>query len=73
MDIVYSNCTSMGSYLYGLLLVDVATQYYYFYGLKSATSKNIINALSQLHADVGTLPRRFHANFGQKIMGGKCL
>ena len=37
MDIVYGDCTSMGGYPYGLFLFDVATQYFWFYGLKSTT------------------------------------
>ena len=63
----------MGVYRYGLLLVDVATRYFWFYGLKSTTVNEIINALSQLRADVGHLPRRLHADFDRKPMGGKCL
>ena len=39
MYIVYGNCTSMGGgYHYGLLLVNVATRYCWFYGLKSTNS-----------------------------------
>ena len=47
MEIVYSDCTSMGGYRYSLLLVNVETIYFWFYGLKSTTSNKIINVLSQ--------------------------
>ena len=73
MDIVYVNCTSTGGYRYRILLVDIATQYYWFYGLKSTTSKDITNAFSQFHVDVDALPRQFHADFDRKIIRGKCL
>ena len=73
MDIVYGNCTSMGGYHYGILIVDVATQYCQFYGLKSTTPNKIINDLSQFCADVRTLPCSFHDDFDWKLVGGKCL
>ena len=63
MDIVYSDCISMGGYRYGILIVNVATQYFWFYSLKYTASNDIINALSQFRADVGTLPRQYHADF----------
>ena len=72
-DIVYGDCKSMGGHRYGLLLVDVATRYYCFYGLKSTTSNEVIKALFQFRADVGHLPLQFRDDFNRKLMGGKCL
>ena len=73
MDIIYYNCTSLGGFCCGLLLLDIATQYSWFYGLKKTKSNNIINYLSQFWADASQLPKHFHANFDRKWIGGKCL
>ena len=73
MEIAYGDCTSTGGYCYRLLLDDVDTRYCWFYGLKSTTLNEIINALSQFRADLGHPPCQFHSDFYQKIMGGNCL
>ena len=56
IDIFYGDFTSMGGYCYVILLVDVATRYCWFYGLKSTTSKHFIKTLSQFSMGVGHLP-----------------
>ena len=59
MDIVYGDFVSKLGFRYGLLLIDRATKYIWFYGLKSLSSDNIIAALEQFQADAGGLPTEF--------------
>jgi len=51
-----------------LLLVDVATQYSWFYGLTSLAADAIIGALDEFKADAGGVPRRFHSDFDKKLI-----
>ena len=60
-------------YRHGLLLVDVATRYAWFYGMTSLASDEIIGTFKQFKADAGALPRRFHSDFETKLIGGKTL
>ena len=73
MDIVYGDCPALGGFRYALLLVDVATRYCWIYGLTSMTSSHIVSALEQFRADAGGVPRRFHADFDKKLIGGQAL
>jgi len=73
MDIMCGHCLALGGYCYGLLLVDVATCYSWFYGLASLAAGAIIGALKEFKADVGGVPRRFHSDFDNKLIGGRAL
>ena len=70
MDIVYGDVISKLGFCYGLLLIDRATKYIWFYGLKSLSSDNIIAALEQFQADAGGLPTEFRCDCDQKLLGG---
>ena len=70
MDIVYGDVISKLGFRYGLLLIDRATKYIWFYGLKSLSSDNIIAALEQFQADAGGLPTEFRCDCDQKLLGG---
>ena len=69
MDIVFGDYVLLGGYHYALLLVDVATRYCWLYGLTSS----IVKALNAFCAEAGGVPRRFHADFDKKLIGGKAL
>ena len=73
MDIIFGDCVAFGGYRYGILLVDVATRYAWFYGITSLAGDEIIGALEQFKADAGGIPRRFHSDFDTKLIGGKTL
>lgn len=73
MDIVYGDCVSLGGYRYAIILVDVATRYCWIYGMMSLTSAEVINALQLFRADAERMPKRFHADFDKKLIGGKAL
>ena len=51
MDIAFGDTISKLGYRYGLLLVDHATKYMWFYGVRSLSSASVIEALEQLRAD----------------------
>jgi len=73
MDIIFGDCVALGGFRYGILLVDVATRYAWFYGITSLASNEIINALEQFKADAGGVPGRFHSDFDTKLIDGKTL
>ena len=73
MDIVFGNCLSLGGYRYALIIVDVATRYCWIYGMSSIASANVVMALESFRSDAGGVPRTFHMDFDQKLMGGKAL
>jgi transposase InsO family protein len=73
MDIVFGDCMSLGGFRYGLLLVDVATRYTWFYGMQALTSNEIINCLVQFQVAAGGVPKTFHSDFDKKLIGGKAL
>ena len=73
MDIVFGDYVLLGGYHYALLLVDVATRYCWLYGLTSVTGASIVKALNAFCAEAGGVPRRFHADFDKKLIGGKAL
>jgi len=73
LDIVFGDCLALGGYRYGLLLVDVATRYTWFYGLTSLTNLEIISGLKAFASDAGGYPKRFHADFDQIFIGGAAL
>jgi hypothetical protein len=64
---------SLGGFCYALLLVDVATRYTWLYGLQTVSSGDIIFALDAFRADAGAYPKKFHADFDQKLIGGAAL
>ena len=70
MDIVYGDVVSKLGFRYGLLMIDRATKYIWFYGLKSLGSDNIIAAFEQFRADAGGLPTEFCCDCDQKLLGG---
>ena len=73
LDIVFGDCVGLGGFRYAILLVDVATRYCWVYGLTSLTSSEVIHAFEQFRADAGGVPKRFHADFDKKLIGGKAL
>jgi hypothetical protein len=74
MDIVYGDCLALGGYRYALLLVDVATRYSWIFGLQALTSNEIISALEDFRSLCsGRVPKLFHSDFDQKLIGGKAL
>ena len=73
MEIVFGDCVALGGHRYALLLVDVATRYYWLYGMLSLSSMLITSALEFFKADAGRLPHRFHSEFNRKLIGGNFL
>eukprot|EP00804_Cyclotella_cryptica_P002397 CCRYP_004097-RA/>CCRYP_004097-RA protein AED:0.56 eAED:0.30 QI:0/-1/0/1/-1/1/1/0/629 len=73
LDIVFGDCVALGGFRYALLLVDVATRFTWIYGMHTVSSGDIILALETFHADTGTHPKTFHADFDQKLIGGAAL
>jgi hypothetical protein len=73
MDIVFVDCLSLGNYRYALVLVDVATRYYWLYGMQALTSNEIISCLVQFQVAAGGIPKTFHSDFDQKLIGGKAI
>ena len=73
MDIIFGDCVALGGFRYGLLLVDVATCYTWFYRLASLAADVIIGALEETKADAGGVPRCFHSNFDKELIGGRAL
>ena len=55
MDIAFGDTISKLGHRYGLLLVDHATKYMWFYGVRSLSSADIIAALEEFWADAGGL------------------
>ena len=72
-DIIFGDCVSLEGSRYALLLVDVATWYFWIYGLTGINSSDIIGALEEFQADAVGLPKRFHTDFDHKLMGDKAL
>eukprot|EP00804_Cyclotella_cryptica_P023772 CCRYP_011153-RA/>CCRYP_011153-RA protein AED:0.32 eAED:0.22 QI:0/0/0/1/1/1/2/0/951 len=73
MDIVFGNCLSLGGFRYAILLVDVATRYTWIYCLQTLTSNKIVTVLQDFCSDANGLPKTFHSDFDQKLIGGKAL
>lgn len=73
MDIVYGDCMSLGGYRYGLVLVDVATRFTWVFGLTSLSSNDIIDAFLKHSIAAGGVPRKYHADFDRKLIGGRAL
>lgn len=71
MDIVFGDCLALGGYRYALLLVDVATWYCWLYGMQALTSNEIISCLEQFKSAAKGIPKTFHSDFDQKLIGGK--
>ena len=74
IDIVFGDCIAFfGGGCYALLLVDVATQYYWMYDMTGINSSDIIGALVEFQVDDGGLSKQFHTNFDCRLIGGKAL
>ena len=73
MDMVYGDCLSLGGFCYVLLLVDVGTRYCWLYGMTSLTYTHTIHAFDTFKSDVGRVPKKFHADFDNKLIGGDAL
>jgi hypothetical protein len=71
LDIVFGDCLALGGYRYALVLVDVATRYCWVFGMQALTSNEIISALNSFTSLAGMVPRCFHSDFDQKLIGGK--
>ena len=72
LDIVYGDTISKLGFRYGILLVDHATKYVWFYGMRSLAGTHVIGVLEQFRADAGGLPKQFRCDCDQKLMGGRC-
>ena len=70
VDIAFGDTISKLGFRYGLLLVDHATRYIWFYGVRSLQSANVIEALEQFRADAGGLPKQFRCDCDNKLLGG---
>jgi hypothetical protein len=57
LDIVFGDTISKLGFRYAILLIDRATKYIWFYGVKSLVSACSIDALEQFRADAGGLPK----------------
>ena len=55
-------------YRYSILLINRATKYIWFYGVKSLVSECIIEALEQFRANAGSLPKQFRCDCDQKLL-----
>ncbi|KAL7483059.1 hypothetical protein ACHAW6_008707 [Cyclotella cf. meneghiniana] len=64
---------TLGGFHYALILVDVATQYTWIYGMQTVSSADIILALESFKADASAYPKTCHADFDQKLIGGDAL
>jgi hypothetical protein len=73
LDIVYGKCLCLGSFQYAMLLVDVATPYCWVFSLATLTNAEIIAAFEDFCATAGGLPKKFHTDFDQKLIGGGTL
>ena len=73
MDIVFGYCLALGGFRYALLLVDVATQYCWIYGMRLFTSNHVIDAFEAFCTDADGVPRAFHSDFNKKVIEGKVL
>jgi hypothetical protein len=71
LDIVFGDCLALGGFRYALVLVDVATRYCWVFGMQALTSNEIISALNSFTSFVGMVPKTFHSDFDQKLIGGK--
>jgi hypothetical protein len=71
LDIVFGDCLALGGYRYALVLVDVATRYCWVFGMQALTSTEIISALNSFTSLAGMVPKCFHSDFDQKLIGGK--
>ena len=70
LDIVFANTISKLGYPYAILLINRATKYICFYGVKFLLSECIIEALENFRANAGSLPKQFHCDCDQKLLGG---
>ncbi len=73
MDIVYNDCLPLGGYKYALLLVNVATQYAWVYGLSSINSAAIVDSLDSFRTNADGVAKTFHTDFNKRLIGGKAL
>jgi hypothetical protein len=54
--------------------VDVATRFCWLFGLTSLCGNDIVSALDAFSTAIdGRVPRKFHADFDRKLIGGKAL
>ena len=67
---MFGDVLSKMGFQYGLLLIDRATKYIWFYGLKFLASDNIVAAFEQFQANAGGLPTEFCCDCDQKLLGG---
>ena len=70
LEIVFGDTISNLGYRYAILLIDRATKYIRFYGVKSLMFECIIKALKQFRADAGSLSKQFRYDYDQKLLGG---
>ena len=71
LDIVVGDTISKLGFRYAVLLIDHATKYLWFYGVRYLVSASIIEALEQFRADAGALLKQFRCDCDQKLLGGE--
>jgi transposase InsO family protein len=71
LDIVFGDCIALDGFRYALVIVDVATRYCWVYGMQALTSNEIISSLNSFTSIAGMVPKLFHSDFDQKLIGGK--
>ena len=71
LDIAYGDTISKLGFRYAILLINRATKYMWFYGLRSLVSACTIDTLEQFRADAGGLPKQFRCDCDQKLLGGE--
>jgi hypothetical protein len=69
MDIAVSDCLSVGSFRYALILVDRATQYNWAFGLKNLLSDAILDTIRLFCAAAGSLAQCFYCDCDIKLFG----
>ena len=72
LDTIYGDTISKLGFCYAILLIDRATKYMWFYGVRSLVSACIIDTLKQFRADhAGGLPKQFRCDCDQKLLRGE--
>jgi hypothetical protein len=68
MDIVSSNCLSLGGYRYTLVLVDAVAVYCWVYGMPSVSPPIVVARPEAFRSDAGGVSHKFHSDFNKKLI-----
>jgi hypothetical protein len=69
MDIAFGDCLSVGGFGYALILVDLATQYNWAFGLQNLLLDAILSAIWLFRAAAGSLEICFYFDCDHKLFG----